>query len=68
MAFGQKIFKMYSEVETLAAVSKINASRGLSISGTIIAERVGNTFSVKVYNLRKKEDKAWIDRNIVYRN
>jgi GTP-sensing pleiotropic transcriptional regulator CodY len=68
MAFGQKIYKMYTEVQTIEAVNLINASRGLSISGTIIAERVGNTYSIKVHNLRKKEDKAWIDRNINYVN
>jgi GTP-sensing pleiotropic transcriptional regulator CodY len=68
MAFGQKIYRMYSEAETITAVRQINASRGLSISGTISAERVGNTFSIKVHNLRRKEDKAWIDRNINYVN
>lgn len=68
MAFGQKIYKMYNEATTVNAVAIINSARGLSISGTVLAERVGTSYAIKVYNLRKKEDKAWIERTIEINN
>lgn len=68
MAFGQKIYKMYDERTTESAIAKINSPRGLMISGTVMAERVGDTYSVKVYNLRKKDDKNWIENQIDFCN
>jgi hypothetical protein len=68
MAFGQKIYKTYNESTTVNSVAIINSARGLSISGTVIAERVGNSYSIKVYNLRKKDDKAWVESRIDFCN
>ena len=68
MAFGQKIYKMYNEATTVNAVAIINSARGLSISGTVMAERVVTSYAIKVYNLRKKEDKAWVESKIDFYN
>ena len=64
MAFGQKIYKMYTSTNAETLANRVNRASGYLISGTVSASTVPGTNSVKIFNLRTKTDKSWIESEV----